>query len=140
MSDSNTSAARHRRIRRDHSHETAEDYAEAIELLRNEHGKCRITDLARYFDVSHVTVTKVVARLKREGLVAGEAYQPMVLTEKGLRLAKKAKRRHKVVYEFLVAMGVGEAVAAVDAEGIEHHVSPETLRQFKQYAANLPRV
>src|SRR5262245_58395893 len=120
-------ADRHRRTRRDHAVETAEDYVEAIAQVLADKGVCRVVDLARRFDVSHVTVTKIVARLKENGLVVSEPYKPLELTEAGRRLADRSRERHEVVYRFLLAHGVSKAVAATDSEGIEHHVSPETL-------------
>ena len=137
MPDSQTFGDRHRRIRSDHASETAEDYAEAIEQIQRDEGKCRIVDLARRFDVTHVTVTKVVARLKREGLVVSEKYGPLELTEAGRQLAAKSRRQHKIVYEFLRAIGVSEERAAIDAEGIEHHVSRQTLECFRRLTEKL---
>ncbi len=126
-------ADRHRRTRSDHSAETAEDYVEAIAQVLAEKGTCRVVDLARRFDVSRVTVTKIVARLKENGLVTGEPYKPMELTDAGKRLAEKSRQRHEVVYQFLLALGVSKAVAATDSEGIEHHVSPETLKAMQTF-------
>lgn len=124
---------RHERTRHDHATETAEDYVEAIYEIGGDLEQCRVTDLAEYFAVSHVTVTKIVRRLQREGLVETEPYGPVTLTEEGAKLAREAKRRHDIVFRFLLALGVSERVAAVDAEGIEHHVSPETLRAMRLF-------
>lgn len=121
-----------RRTRRDHAMETAEDYVEAVAQLEAENGECRGADLARLFAVSHVTVTKTIARLKDEGLVDTRPYGPISLTTKGRRLARESQRRHELVLAFLQAIGVSEEVARVDAEGIEHHVSKETLRCFRR--------
>lgn len=123
----------HKRTRDDHSTELAEDYVEAIAEVTGESGSCRVTDLATYFDVSHVTVNRAVARFQRAGLVSTEPYGPIELTEKGTRLAESSRRRHEIVYEFLVALGVSEKTATIDAEGIEHHVSPETLKRMKLF-------
>mgnify|MGYP001455947154 FL=1 len=123
----------HRRTRRDHAAETAEDYVEAIASLLAEKGICRVVDLARRFDVSHVTVTKIIARLKESGLVVSEPYKSLELTDLGQRLANKSRKRHQTVYDFLLAIGVREAVAASDSEGIEHHVSPETLAAMQEF-------
>jgi DtxR family manganese transport transcriptional regulator len=128
---------RHRRTRHDHAQETAEDYVEAIDEVNNESGKCRVVDLARQFDVSHVTVTKVIARLKREGLVTSEPYGPLELTDAGRQLAAKSRRQHEIVYQFLLAIGVSEKVAAIDTEGIEHHVSKQTLECFRRLTEQL---
>ncbi len=133
MKNTQDFADRHRRTRRDHSAETAEDYVEAIALVLAEKGACRVIDLARRFDVSHVTVTKIVARLKENGLVISAPYKPVELTDAGRHLAEKSRQRHELVYQFLLALGVSKAVAAADSEGIEHHVSPETLKAIKSF-------
>ena len=137
MSRSQSIADRHRRTRTDHAQETAEDYVEAIDQLQAASGKCRVVDLARQFDVSHVTVTKVIARLKREGLVTSEPYRPLELTDAGRQLAAKSRRTHEVVYQFLRAIGVSEQTAAIDTEGIEHHVSRQTLECFRKLTEQL---
>ena len=121
------------RTRHDHASETAEDYVEAIASLIEEKGVCRGADLAKHFGVSHVTVTKTVLRLKREGLAEAAPYRPVHLTAKGRRMAKAAKRRHQIVFAFLQSLGVSDAVAMTDSEGIEHHVSGETLKAFQRY-------
>jgi DtxR family manganese transport transcriptional regulator len=137
MNEPQTFPDRHRRTRSDHAQETAEDYVEAIDQLQADAGKCRVVDLARRFDVTHVTVTKVVARLKREGLVTSEPYGPLELTASGRQLAAKSRRRHEIVYSFLRAIGVSDAVAAIDTEGIEHHVSRQTLEAFRRLTEQL---
>lgn len=133
MSNLTNSADHHRRTRRDHSTETAEDYVEAMAEIMARNGTCRIVDLAKHFGVSHVTVTRIVSRLQGEGLLRTEKYRPIELTAKGRRLAKRSRERHKIVYEFLLAIGIDSKVAAIDAEGIEHHVSPQTVNKFKAF-------
>ena len=81
-----------------------------------------------------MTVHRIVERLQVEGLVKTEPYKPLRLTAAGKRLAAKCQRRHEIVFRFLLAIGVDEETAAIDAEGIEHHVSPKTLQQFKSFA------
>jgi DtxR family manganese transport transcriptional regulator len=120
------------RTRQDHAQETAEDYAEAISELIKARGTCRSADLARLFGVSHVTINKTVSRLKSAKLVETEPYGPIHLTPKGERLAASSKRRHDIVYSTLLALGVNEEQARIDAEGIEHHVSKETLEAFQR--------
>ena len=41
-----------------HASETAEDYVEAVLDIIEEKNECRVLDLAKYFNVSHVTVSK----------------------------------------------------------------------------------
>jgi DtxR family transcriptional regulator, manganese transport regulator len=128
-------AESHRRIRRDHALETAEDYVETIAEILLSDGRCRITDLAKRFAVSHVTVNKIIARLATEGLVETQPYRPITLTISGERMAKMSRDRHETVYQFLLTLGVDATTASLDAEGIEHHVSPKTLAKMKQFTA-----
>jgi DtxR family transcriptional regulator, manganese transport regulator len=130
LSNINPNTPAYERTRRDHATETAEDYVEAIADLIDSTGSCRVTNLAESFGVTHVTVIKTIQRLERDGLVSTEPYKPVELTAKGRKMAKACKERHDIVYRFLVAIGVDEETAAVDAEGIEHHVSPATLARF----------
>ena len=122
-----------RRTRRKHARETAEDYVEAIADLSAAHGEARVVDLARRLGVSHVTVNRTVARLQRDGLVTSQPYRAIFLTPAGRRLAGEARRRHETVVMFLQSMGVPDDVAVMDAEGIEHHVSPETLAAMERW-------
>ena len=122
----------HQRTRRDHSTETAEDYVEAVAEIIAQRVHCRLVDLAEYFGVSHVTANRTVARLQKEGLLVTEPYQPIELTARGRRLAARCRQRHEIVYQFLLSLGIDETTAAIDAEGIEHHVSPKTLQRFKE--------
>jgi DtxR family manganese transport transcriptional regulator len=128
------SGHRHARTRKDHKTETAEDYCEAVADIRQEKSICRVGDLAAYFAVSHVTVSKIISRLKNEGFLQGKPYAPIELTEKGSSLARESKRRHKVVLDFLLALGISPSTAEIDAEGMEHHVSEETLQAFAEFS------
>ncbi|MGI9013805.1 MAG: manganese-binding transcriptional regulator MntR [Phycisphaerales bacterium] len=125
---------RFERTRSDHATETAEDYVEAILDLIERDGECRITPLAEQFGVTHVTASKIIRRLSRDGLVIAKPREPITLTAEGRRLARHCRERHDVVYRFLLAIGVGKRIAAVDTEGIEHHVSPQTLKRMRAIA------
>lgn len=114
-----------------HANETAEDYVEAVMELIEEFGECRVLDLARYFNVSHVTVSRIVKRLHDEKLLRSQPYRPVELTPEGTKLAKRVKERHKIVLDFLIKLGVDEANAKIDSEGIEHHVSSKTIDAMK---------
>lgn len=122
----------HKRTRDDHASEVAEDYVEAIADTIAAQGVCRSVDLVQQFSVTHATVNNTVARLQRDGLVTTAPYQPVELTPAGKRLAKASRKRHEIVKSFLEAMGISPQTAAIDSEGIEHHVSAETLRAMKK--------
>lgn len=124
---SSEDSARFVRTRLAHEDETAEDYVESIDTLITQTGEARVRDLARLMDVSHVTVSRIIARLARKGLVETAPYRPIVLTAKGKKLACRARERHQIVADFLRAIGVPPAQAEIDAEGIEHHASQATL-------------
>ncbi|MDA0659947.1 MAG: manganese-binding transcriptional regulator MntR [Planctomycetota bacterium] len=125
-------------VRRDHAMETAEDYVEAVAKIVAQQGTCRGADLARHFDVSHVTVSKILTRLKAEGLLRARPYGPVELTDTGTRLASMSQQRHETVLHFLLAIGVDKETARIDAEGIEHHVSQATLKRFLAFLGQQP--
>ncbi|MDD3021323.1 MAG: manganese-binding transcriptional regulator MntR [Alphaproteobacteria bacterium] len=123
-------------VRKAHQSETAEDYVEMIADLIAERGEARVVDLAENFGISHATVNKIIGRLNREGFVTNRPYRSLFLTEEGERLAKECKERHDIVFRFLCALGIDEQTAHLDAEGVEHHVSPKTLSAFKRFLKN----
>ncbi len=122
-----------RKTRLENASEIAEDYVEAIADLVEQCGEARVVDLAARLGVTHVTVSRTVARLVKQGLLRSEPYRSIFLTERGKALAAHCKERHQTVSAFLLALGVPAKVAEHDAEGLEHHVSPETLAAFRQF-------
>jgi len=125
--------------RREHANEIAEDYVEAIADLVAETGEARVVDLAKRLGVTHVTVNRTIGRLQKAGWVSTRPYRAIFLTEQGRTLAAACKSRHETVLAFLLSLGIPEQVAAMDAEGLEHHVSPETLAAFKTALRNSGR-
>ena len=128
-----------RRSRRDRALEIVQDYVEAIAELAVECGEVRVVDLARRMGVTHVTVNHTITRLQAAGYVSMEPYQAIYLTGPGQKLARECKQRHETVVAFLRSIGVPEKVAELDAEGIEHHVSPRTLAAFRAALRNKSR-
>lgn len=129
--DTQTEAFRHNRELRKLA--LNDDYLELIADLIAKTGEARTVDIACRLGVAQPTVTKVIARLKREGMVISEPYRAIYLTDAGRLIAEKAKHRHQIIVSFLMAMGVDPAIAEHDAEGIEHHVSTETLQAFMAF-------
>ncbi len=124
------------KTRADHAMETAQDYVEAISDILHQRGECRVKDLTRVMGVSHVTVTRIIARLRDLDLVATERHRPIRLTTKGATMAAASRARHEIVFELLRALGVPAAEAQRDAEGIEHHVGEKTLEAMRKVASN----
>ena len=132
------SATKFDRIRRAHQSEVAEDYVEMIAELIAETGEARSVDLAARFGVTSPTVNAIIQRLRREDLVETRPYRSIFLTAAGQALADKARDRHRIVRDFLLTIGLPETIAEEDAEGIEHHVSPETLAVFAKITNKNP--
>ena len=121
------------RIRADHQQETAEDYVELIAELIAERGEARATDVAKRLGVSNPTVNKTLKRLSDEGLIEQEPYRAIFLTVAGKRMAADGQRKHRIVEDFLMAIGISAETARIDSEGIEHHVSAESLAAMAKF-------
>ncbi len=137
LGDALRQAASFDQTRRARQSEIAEDYVELIADLIAAQGEARLVEIAERMGVTHATVNKTIARLQREGLVTTKPYRSIFLTEAGSELAERSRRRHRIVLDFLKAIGVSPDTAEFDAEGIEHHVSEETLAAFERLTATL---
>jgi DtxR family manganese transport transcriptional regulator len=131
-------AARHATARTARASALAQDYVEIIADLLEREGEARPTDIARRLGVTHATAIKTIGRLKRDGLAHSKPYRGVFLTEAGHDLARRVRARHVTVVAFLAAIGVPPQVAEEDAEGIEHHVSDETLAAFERFLTSGP--
>ncbi len=132
--DPEVHVASFRQAREARRSELAEDYVELIADLIGDGGEARQVDIAARLGVAQPTVAKMLKRLAEDGLVQQRPYRGVFLTEAGRILADQARERHQVVERFLCALGVSPETARRDAEGIEHHVSGETLEAFRRFA------
>ncbi|WP_394003006.1 manganese-binding transcriptional regulator MntR [Luteimonas sp. WGS1318] len=128
-----------RQVREARRAELVEDYVELISDLIADSGEARQVDIAERLGVAQPTVQRMLQRLVRDGLVLQKPYRGAFLTDAGERLAQASRARHQTVEAFLLALGVPEDIARRDAEGIEHHVSPETLAVFAAFVADTRR-
>ena len=112
-----------------------EDYVELIADLIDDGGEARQVDIAARLGVAQPTVAKMLKRLAEDGLVAQRPYRGTFLTPSGQHLALRSRERHRLVEQFLLALGIAPATARRDAEGLEHHVSEETLEAFARFVA-----
>lgn len=133
LADPKVQASWFARVREAHQTETLEDYVELIADLINVKGEARLVDLSERFGVSHATASKVLSRIKEEGYIETEPYRSIFLTDKGADLAARCKKRHGIIVDFLMKLGVPKETAEFDAEGIEHHISAETLDIFRKF-------
>jgi DtxR family manganese transport transcriptional regulator len=134
-----TQALRFGRARTARSSALQEDYVELIADLMAAHGEARATDIAKRMGVTHPTALKTVTRLKREGLVTSRPYRGIFLTEAGQELAQRVRARHRLMVEFLLALGIPAEAAEADAEGMEHYASEATLAAFSRFLLRLRR-
>lgn len=116
-----------------------EDYLERILELINTKGYARVVDIATSLGISQASVTNMVQRLDGEGLLQYEKYRGLVLTTAGETLARNIARRHQLLTDFLQLLGVDDRVIEHDVEGMEHHISPSTLRAIETLTIQLKR-
>ncbi len=118
---------------------TVEDYLERILELINVKGYARVVDIAAALKISQASVSNMVQRLDGEGLLKYEKYRGLVLTAAGETLARNIARRHELLTDFLTLLGLDDRVIYHDVEGMEHHISPSTLRAIAALTAQLRR-
>ncbi|MGB8167820.1 MAG: transcriptional regulator MntR [Chthoniobacteraceae bacterium] len=116
-----------------------EDYLERILGLINTKGYARVVDIAQSLGISQASVTNMIQRLDAEGLLKYEKYRGLALTTAGETLAKNITRRHQLLSDFLKLLGLDDEVIYHDVEGMEHHISPTTLRAIEALTAHLQR-
>ncbi|EEW8151783.1 manganese-binding transcriptional regulator MntR [Escherichia coli] len=122
-----------RQVREAHRRELIDDYVELISDLIREVGEARQVDMAARLGVSQPTVAKMLKRLATMGLIEMIPWRGVFLTVEGEKLAQESRERHQIVENFLLVLGVSPEIARRDAEGMEHHVSEETLDAFRLF-------
>ena len=127
------SKSQYSNIRNQNKNEILEDYVEAIQEISEIKGDVKNADLAIHFGVSQATINKNLKRLITSKLATSEPYRSIFLTNEGKKLAAISKEKHNIVYQFLIKLGVSKKVAQYDSEGIEQHVSDETLKLMKNF-------
>jgi len=110
--------------------QTAEDYLERIHELIEEKGYARVVDIATSLRVKQASVTSMVQKLGELGYLNYEKYRGLVLTDKGRGIAAGIQRRHETLARFFSLFGLDKETQQRDIEGIEHHLSPETVEIF----------
>lgn len=122
-----------------HTSAAVEDYLERILELINTKGYARVVDIAQSLKISQASVTNMIQRLDAEGLLKYEKYRGLALTTAGEALALNITRRHQLLTDFLNLLGLDEEVIYHDVEGMEHHISPTTLRAIEALTQQLQR-
>ena len=113
--------------------ESAENYLEAILMLRKKNGYVRSIDIAHELNFSKASVSVAMKNLREEGYVTTDSEGSLDLTEKGLEIAKNVYDRHDLIASALIALGVSEKTAYEDSCKIEHCLSQESFEKIKKY-------
>ncbi|MBI2085293.1 MAG: transcriptional regulator MntR [Candidatus Aenigmarchaeota archaeon] len=109
-----------------------EDYLETIYELTKSKGYAKVVDISRKLGVKPPTVTIMIQKLSKNGLLKYERYRDISLTQPGKTIAKNISDRHSKIMKFLTILGVDKKTAYVDTEGIEHHMHPSTLKRIHE--------
>lgn len=116
-----------------------EDYLEVIYELILEKGYATTVDISSYLNVSSPSVTKMMQKLDETGYLKYEKYRGIKLTNEGTRIARNIRNRHGLLAEFFMIIGIDEETANNDAEGIEHHLHPETMKKLEEFINELKK-
>jgi len=112
----------------------SEDYLEAMLMMKERHGFIRSIDVAEHLGVTKPSVSYSTKRLRENGYITMDADGLITLTDTGMEIAQRIYRRHKLLTEVLVSIGVDAKTALEDACRIEHDISETTFNAVCRYA------
>ncbi len=120
-------------------HKTIEEYIETIFVLEQRNGRAQTGMIASRLGVKPPSITEMLQKLEREGLIHYESYTGATLTRSGKKMARELIQKHRIIADLLEIFGIDREMAEAEACQIEHHVSPQTLKtleQFVEFAQN----
>ncbi len=112
--------------------ESAENYLEAILMIKNEKGFVRSIDVANALNFSKPSVSVAMKNLREEGYVLIDSLGGISLTDRGMDIASDIYERHQIIAKALITIGVSEETAFSDSCKVEHHISRETFEKIKE--------
>ena len=115
-------------------HESAEDYLEAILILRERQGMVRSIDVVHHLEVTKPSASVAMKRFRENGYIEMDRDGYITLLPPGEEIAQRIYGRHKLLTRFLVSLGVSEEAAAADACKMEHDLSDESFEKIKAHA------
>jgi Mn-dependent DtxR family transcriptional regulator len=114
-------------------HESAENYLEAILMLKQKKGAVRSIDIAHHMSFSKPSISRAMGLLRDNGYITIDKEGWIELTDSGMAIATKIYERHECLTSWLIELGVTPEVAAEDACRIEHDISEETFDRLKEH-------
>ena len=118
-------------------HKSAEDYLEAMLMLKEERGYIRSVDVADKLGVTKPSVSYATKRLRENGYISLDPAGMIVLLEPGLEIAERMYERHKLLTELLIGLGIDPETAREDACRLEHDLSAESFEAIRRWATEL---
>ena len=115
-------------------HRSAEDYLEAMLMLKEERGYVRSVDVASKLEVTKPSVSYATKRLREDGYISLDPAGMIVLEPSGMEIAQSMLERHRLLTELLIGLGVSEGIARDDACKIEHDLSAESFDAIRRHA------
>lgn len=116
-------------------YESAENYLEAILMLHNEKGAVRSIDIVQKMQFSKPSVSRAMSLLRQNGYILMDKDGYIEFTPSGREIADRIYERHRLISDWLCALGVPPQTASHDACKIEHDLSEETFEKIKQHIA-----
>jgi len=116
-----------------HVYESAEDYLEAILVIRNRRGMVRSIDIANELNYSKPSVSVAMKKLRESGYIEMDADNYIKLLPAGEEIAAHIYDRHQTLRDFFIYLGVSPETASADACKVEHDLSDETYQRIKAH-------
>ena len=113
--------------------ESVEDYLEAILVLKEKNGMVRSIDVVHHMNYSKPSISRAMSRLRENGYITMDPEGWLGLTDAGREIAERIYERHRLLTQWLTALGVSPETAAEDACRIEHDISEETFLRLKDH-------
>lgn len=114
-------------------HESAEDYLEAILVIKQTKGAVRSIDIAHHMNFSKPSVSRAMGLLRDNGYITVDREGWINLTDSGMAIAAKIYERHQCLTQWFISLGVNPQTAAEDACRVEHDISDETFARMKAH-------
>lgn len=113
--------------------ESAENYLEAILILKERKGFVRSIDIAAELEFSKPSVSVAMKNLRENGYIEVDELGHITLTAAGAEIAERIYERHTFLSSWLTALGVDPKVAVEDACRIEHVISAESFSAIRDH-------
>jgi len=111
--------------------EITEQYLKIIYKLTEGGGAAKTSDIAGELNVAPASVTEMLHKLSAKGYVKHEPYKGVTLKPKGLRVATKVTRKHRLLERFLTDfVGLKGPTTHKEACKMEHVLSDEAERSL----------